>query len=312
MFIYFNGRLPFPPLGTICVAKHNVRSVLSPHVLAPRELKNREKVWSDVISAPQITPWVIQSACKKKGKKKVNTNTWNENISPQSHTHTAVCQSRKDWQPKPSWWCPMSLKGSRGGLSTFNTTLKGKWKEFCCSFSPVVLSCLWLLFFPETSAETAPDLRLLKLHGFSAGFSIFPLSPLCLQAEGWQGFHCVLSWVHSAFPFKHWADHGDHLHLNLTQLLPTELPATADSIPPHSREHLLCPHQGYDCTRKGILCKTCVPASGKIQLLCLLALALEWGFQQTPWEPIPADYGADQHDFFALCGRPQVLLSVAV
>lgn len=103
-----------------------------PHVLAPRKLKNREKVGSDVISAPQIAPWVIQSACKKK--KKVNTNTWNENISPQSHTQSAVCQSRKDWQPKPSLWCPMSLKGSLGGLSMFNTTSRGSGRSSTVPF----------------------------------------------------------------------------------------------------------------------------------------------------------------------------------
>lgn len=240
-----------------------------------------------------------------------------KNISPQSHTHTAVCQSRKDWQPRPSWWCTVSLKGSLGDLSTFNTTLKGKWKELYCSFSPVVLSCLWLLFSSETSTETEPGLRLLSQWSsmavsYRAGCSIFPLSLLLLQAEGWQEFHWVLPWVNSAFPPKHWDHHWGKLRLNLTQLLPAQLPATAYSTPPGSREGLLCPTQGYDHIGKAILCKTCVPASGNTAPLCLLPLALDWASSRHCGNPSRLVMVQTSVTFVALCGRPQVLFSVAV
>lgn len=143
------------------------------------------------------------SKCLQKIKKKVNTNTWNENISPQSHTQSAVGQSRKDWQPKPSWWCPMSLKGSLGDLSMLNTMLKGKWNGFYCSFSPAVLSCLWLLS-SETSAETEPDLSLLNQWS-STGSELdaaFSLSVLCAcRMRGDRNFSvCCLEWAVLSLP----------------------------------------------------------------------------------------------------------------
>lgn len=62
-----------------------------PHVLAPRKLKNREKVGSDVISAPQIAPWVIQSACKKKKKSKHKYLEWKYK-SPEPHTECSLSE----------------------------------------------------------------------------------------------------------------------------------------------------------------------------------------------------------------------------
>lgn len=148
-----------------------------------------------------------------------------------------------------------------------------------------------------------------RLHGFRAGCSIFPLSPLCLQAEGWQEFQCAAL---SAFPSKHCAHHWGHLRLNLTQLLPTQLPATADSIPPHSRGCLLCPHQGYGCAGKLFCAKFVFQPQGRYNHCVYFPFHLEWGFQQTLWESITADYGETNTTFVALCGRPQVLFSVAV
>lgn len=219
--------------------------------------------------------------------------------------NTAVCQSRKGWQPKHSWWCPMSLKGSLGDLSMFNTSSRGSGRSLLflftgCSQLPMAPLLLWDL----SRAWTSPQIsKPSNLRGVSsrAGHSIFPLIPLCLQAEGWQGFHVVLPWGSSAFPPKHWAPHWDQLHLNSTQhsCLPLLIPShPTQTMPPE-------PPPGVWPCRKGYFVQNLVPASGKTPPLRLLP-SRHCGNPSQLMKVQTSTASA------ALWGRPQVLFSVAL
>lgn len=210
--------------------------------------------------------------------------------------NTAVCQSRKGWQPKHSWWCPMSLKGSLGDLSMFNTSSRGSGRSLLflftgCSQLPMAPLLLWDL----SRAWTSPQIsKPSNLRGVSsrAGHSISPLIPLCLQAEGWQEFHVVLPWGSSAFPPKHWAPHWDQLHLNSTQhsCLPLLIPShPTQTMPPEPPSRGLTMQEKLFCAKPGSSLREDTTTASPSQ--------------QTRWEPIPADEGADQHSFCCSVGE---------